>query len=343
MKQYQIKTKKLTSKEKKENKQLIDILKQHAGIDLEIKFIQIPNAIKRLTIEKDRDIEEASILKLLQGAKKGDWVHLRVSTTEWKQMKLNTTLMGQHKSVRGVTITYGRWNDLIDKRTSNFTKDLGYKPYAHTVGMIHEYYHSKDGSLALTHSYLYGYDRIYSRIEETRLKPKRYQVQPSIIRLLTHKNVPLSNDNVKVDTVVVHSLYKPKNFDINELVPPSVHARLGEEACWQLFDRRLLKNLQWLRDRFGITYVNNGSLTYRGFDDGGFRKNGTSQHNHGRAIDCHFKHYTIKQVHDILSKEYINMPEPNIWVEKTSGGKPITWLHMDVRYSDKQGIYYFNA
>jgi hypothetical protein len=139
-------------------------------------------------------------------------------------------------------------------------------------------------------------------------------------------------------------MYKPKDFGISELVSPSVLKRLGEEKCWQLFDERALRNLQWLRERFGITYVNvKGKFTNRGFDDGSFRKNGTSQHNHGRAFDMHFKDYTIEQVHDILKSEYHKMPEPNVWIELTSEGKPITWLHMDVRYSEKKGIHFFNA
>lgn len=150
----------------------------------------------------------------------------------------------------------------------------------------------------------------------------------------------------KVETVPVATkeLYKPKNFAIHELVPPALLSRVGEDVCWQMFDERLLKNLQWLRDRFGPTYVNiRGRFSYRGFDDGSYRSTGTSQHNHGRAIDCHFRDYTIAQVHDILKKEYTKMPEPNIWIEGTHNGKPIGWLHMDVRYSDKKGIYFFNA
>lgn len=140
------------------------------------------------------------------------------------------------------------------------------------------------------------------------------------------------------------SYYKPANFRISELVSPELLSRLGEDKCWQMFDERLLRNLQWLRERFGVTYVNiNGRFKYRGFDAGEYRTSGTSQHNHGRAIDCHFKDYTIAEVHDILKTEHINMPEPNIWVEATHNGKSISWLHMDLRYSDKKGIYFFNA
>lgn len=163
------------------------------------------------------------------------------------------------------------------------------------------------------------------------------------VALTARRKVGQIEEPKEVETVVA-DIYTPKNFSIRELVSPALLASVGERVAWQMFDERLLRNLQWLRERFGVTYVNvNGVFEHRGFDEGGYRKSGTSQHNHGRAIDCHFRDYTIQQVHDILKVEYKNMPEPNIWVEATHNGKPITWLHMDVRYSDKKGIYFFNA
>lgn len=133
-------------------------------------------------------------------------------------------------------------------------------------------------------------------------------------------------------------LYKPPNFSLKELVSPAILIKLGEKA-WELLDERALKNLQFFRETFGITYVNHQVLNYRGFDACEFRKDGTSQHNHGRAFDCNFRNYTAEQVRDWLKvpTNLAKVPYPNIWVEIGT-----SWFHFDVRYSDKKGIYFFN-
>lgn len=183
-----------------------------------------------------------------------------------------------------------------------------------------------------TSRYNYNFDDVWKRIS------------PLLnVALTSRRKVGVVEESKPVETVV-EGIYTPKNFSIRELVHPDLLAKVGERVAWQMFDERLLRNLQWLRERFGVTYVNiNGVFTDRGFDSGTYRTSGTSQHNHGRAIDCHFKDYSIAEVHKILKEEHMNMPEPNIWVEATHNGKPITWLHIDVRYSEHKGIYFFNA
>jgi len=135
--------------------------------------------------------------------------------------------------------------------------------------------------------------------------------------------------------------FRPKNFKLSELVPNDVLKNMGEKA-WELLDERMLKNLQHLRDIFGTAYVNTPTLQFRGFDPkkayGGYREN-LSQHNCGRACDITFKYVTASQVRDWLKipTNAKSLPEPNIWVEND-----VDWLHFDVRYSDKKGVYFFN-
>jgi hypothetical protein len=139
-------------------------------------------------------------------------------------------------------------------------------------------------------------------------------------------------------SVPVPVLYKPLNFPLKELVSPEIYAKFGERA-WEFFDERILRNIQWVRERLGPTRVNNYSmgLKYRGFDAFEFRKTGVSQHNHGRALDFEVIGMPSEQVRQYLVTHQNEMPEPNVWVEK---GTP--HCHMDVRCSDKKGVYLFN-
>lgn len=132
-------------------------------------------------------------------------------------------------------------------------------------------------------------------------------------------------------------LYKPQNFVLSELMPKKVIDIYGNKA-WEFLDERMLRNLQFFRDNLGAIKVNSPTQQFRCFDNE-FRKNGFSQHNHGRAVDCTFKNYTSEQVREWISKleNYSRLPEPNIWVEK---GTP--HFHFDVRFSEKKGVYFFN-
>lgn len=137
--------------------------------------------------------------------------------------------------------------------------------------------------------------------------------------------------------VPVKIMFKPKNFTLKELVSPEIYAKYGEKG-WEFFDERLLRNIQWLREKLGKAIrVNHDHLRYCGFDAGEFRKFGVSQHNMGRALDFEVVGMTSEEVRKFLIANHKEMPEPNIWVE---AGVPHN--HMDVRYSDKKGIYLFN-
>jgi hypothetical protein len=137
-------------------------------------------------------------------------------------------------------------------------------------------------------------------------------------------------------------MYKPKNFALYELVSKPVYEEFGERA-WQFLDERILKNIQAVREHYGVSVrVNDwkwgGKFQYSGFDEGVFRTQGTSQHNMGRALDFNVKGIPAQKVRDDIVAGKIALPHPDVWIEKD-----VDWVHMDVRYSDKQGVYQFNA
>lgn len=139
-------------------------------------------------------------------------------------------------------------------------------------------------------------------------------------------------------------MYKCKHFKIYELVPPSLYNKFGEK-CWQLFDERLLMTLDAMRERFGSCTINDwkwgGIFSHSGLRDETFY--GTvekyltsrSQHKYGRAADCKFKDYTAQEVRAIILQEKEKFPYISfIETGPLKGGKPMTWVHIDVRNSD---------
>ena len=131
-------------------------------------------------------------------------------------------------------------------------------------------------------------------------------------------------------------IFKPDNFKISELVHPDTLAKYGEARCWEFLDPMLIRNLQWIREQLGksIKVNDGGQFKNRGLDPkkayGGYRT-GMSQHVFGRGIDFDVKGMTAVEVREWLEENYQDLPEPNITLEYTLKGKPISWVHMDIR------------
>lgn len=130
-------------------------------------------------------------------------------------------------------------------------------------------------------------------------------------------------------------MYIPKYFGIKELVPPETYnAVANKDSLWWLFDDRLLKTLDMLRDKYGPVYCNNwdNGLKYRGFrpEDApaGVKM---SQHKRGRAADCHFKNVSVEEVR----KAILTNPLAEAFKYITCIERDVTWLHFDVRNWDK--------
>lgn len=200
-------------------------------------------------------------------------------------------------------------------------------------GKIVEYYKNsfpftKDGNYQRTLKSLTENNAWDAVVEMNRYK--------SVAEMFTQQTV-----EVKEPEIISDGSYRPKNFILQELVSKAIYEKYGERA-WQFLDVRMLKNLQWLRENIGSMTVNNwywgGNRQYSGFDACEYRKDGTSQHNHGRACDSISKYMTAQQVRDFVKENGHKAPYPNIWVENS-----VDWFHMDVRASDKVGVYFFNV
>jgi len=135
-------------------------------------------------------------------------------------------------------------------------------------------------------------------------------------------------------------MIKCKHFAIHELVPPAIFAKRGELA-WELLDDRLLVTLDRLRERYGSMTVNNykfgGEREWSGLRtaDSPYYSQ-TSQHSFGRAADCLFNDTAaIKVRGDILQ----NPNDPAFQLIK-SVELGVSWLHFDIRNSNRIKTYY---
>ena len=129
-------------------------------------------------------------------------------------------------------------------------------------------------------------------------------------------------------------MYKCKFFNVKELVDKNTYEARGEKA-WQLFDDRVLRLADFLREKFGPmvcnTWHTGGGTQWRGirFPDSNVYSP-YSQHSFGRGLDL------LPTQH---SAEYIRTWLKANW-EELGLGFPITieedvsWLHVDVRQAD---------
>lgn len=89
-----------------------------------------------------------------------------------------------------------------------------------------------------------------------------------------------------------------------------------------------------MRNRFGVTYLNNwldgGNLDSRGFraptdPDGGLM----SQHKFGRATDTTFKHRTAQEVREDIITNWKTLYQP-LGITTIEAG--VNWVHADMRF-----------
>ena len=85
-------------------------------------------------------------------------------------------------------------------------------------------------------------------------------------------------------------MYRPKYYTIKELVNPDLLKKIGEETAWKMFDDRLLKAADQIRERYGACTVNANGLTDCGLRDPNSTTGAKySMHKIGRALDLHIR------------------------------------------------------
>lgn len=126
-----------------------------------------------------------------------------------------------------------------------------------------------------------------------------------------------------------------KYFGIKELVCPHVYELYGE-AAWQFLDERMLKNLEWIREKLGKPIIVNnwakgGQYSQRGLrctrcilviEKVDLRKVYLSAHIQGKAVDFNVVGMTAEEVRDWLEEHKQELPH-KIRIEKD-----VNWVHL---------------
>lgn len=136
-------------------------------------------------------------------------------------------------------------------------------------------------------------------------------------------------------------MYKCKHFQIKELVAPAVLKRTTEQVLWSVFDDRLLRAIDAIREKYGPCTVNAPGLTECGLRDPMTQTGAAfSAHKFGRACDLHIRSIELAaaQIKDATARKKYKEKEYNR-VRKELIADPlftvlnfeqnISWLHVD--------------
>lgn len=134
-------------------------------------------------------------------------------------------------------------------------------------------------------------------------------------------------------------MYKCSYFKLSELVNPALLKTVPESTLWSMFDDRLLRCADLIREKYGPCTINGGGLTDCGLRDWKSTTGAKySAHKFARALDIHIlaiertaKTKTEKAAqYDRVRRELMaDMRFNCLNFEKTASGAPITWLHCD--------------
>ena len=127
-------------------------------------------------------------------------------------------------------------------------------------------------------------------------------------------------------------IYKPKYFSIEELVAPETLEQHREARCWLMFDDRILRAADIIREDFGPMIVNNwatgGDSTQSGYRESWMKYySPTSQHSFGRALDMLPQQSMLADIQRKIRTDR----ERYALITGLEQGEGVTWLHIDCR------------
>ena len=135
--------------------------------------------------------------------------------------------------------------------------------------------------------------------------------------------------------------YRPRNFKIQELVPKEMYDNYSEWKLWLMFDDRILKAADVLRNKYGVMICNDwlwgGKSHYRGFRPMDY-DDGLSQHKFGRALDLLPVEYPV-----LLMREDLKSIKQLRSLITRFEGNETPHLHIDCALPDSEGVVRFYA
>ncbi|MBO7735493.1 MAG: hypothetical protein J6S67_23210 [Methanobrevibacter sp.] len=129
-------------------------------------------------------------------------------------------------------------------------------------------------------------------------------------------------------------MYKPKYFNIKELVNPTLLNQIGIETAWKILDENLLRCADKIREKYGAVTINGGQLKDCGLRDWTSTTGAKySAHKFGRALDLHIMAIEKLNLSKIEKTKMYNKIRAELMIDKQfdclNFEDNITWLHID--------------
>lgn len=139
-----------------------------------------------------------------------------------------------------------------------------------------------------------------------------------------------------------------KYFGIKELVCPHVYEKWGG-GSWQFLDKRMLENLEWIREKLGKPIIVNnwakgGQYSQRGLrcnccilviEKTDLRKVYLSAHIQGQAVDFNVVGMDAESVRQWIIDHADELPYP------CRLERDVSWIHMDTRSNSYEKVELF--
>lgn len=129
--------------------------------------------------------------------------------------------------------------------------------------------------------------------------------------------------------------YRCKYFTLKELVCPEM-LNLPEEILWGMFDKRVLKGADKIREKYGVVTINTGSLKECGLRSMDSKTGAKySAHKFGRGLDLHIQRIENQWGGNKKAKiEAYNRVREQLMAlsefDDLNFEYGISWLHIDV-------------
>lgn len=130
-------------------------------------------------------------------------------------------------------------------------------------------------------------------------------------------------------------MYKCKHFVIKELVNPTLLKQVGEQTAWAIFDERLLRMADAIREKYGACTINASGLVDCGLRDPQSATGAKySMHKIGRALDLHIRSIELEYAGNKAGKTAAyNRVRETLMINPQFDGlnfeNNISWLHID--------------
>lgn len=254
----------LRSRDRTEIDQAIDVMKIPNRLEVaEPVYVTMSDLFERLGKVVENGKTYPDLIKFFKDNQKEflkyNAIYIRISDFDWKKQGYNSSTYGASNTYLNRYIsTIGRWTNFSRyKRAYRFPYPLN-NLSEQALGIWHEFCHGASRIMGLnawawTHTFFYGYDRLYSKADEKKLNPKRYVKTPNPVgawRALPWERLPEVREEVleinsEAFEKAVELIFKHEGGYVNNPKDPGGETKYGiSKRSYPYLDIKNLTKLQ---------------------------------------------------------------------------------------------------